>query len=55
MAVLIEETFGRAKLIDCLCDPAALLAAYNEAAAKRNAQTSEAMALWSADLLKRLD
>jgi hypothetical protein len=54
-AVLIEETFGRAKLIDCLCDPAGLLVAYNEAAAKRSAQTGEALALWSPELLKRLE
>jgi len=54
MAVLIEETFGRAKLIDCLCDSAALLAAYNEAAAKRSVRKGETLALWSPDLLKRL-
>lgn len=55
MAVLIEETFGRGKLINCLCDSAALLAAYNEAAAKRSAQAGEALAVWSPELLKRLD
>ena len=55
MAVLIEETFGRAKLIDCLCDPAALLTAYNEAAAKLSVQTGEVLVLWSPELLKRLD
>jgi hypothetical protein len=53
-AVLIEKTFGRAKLIDCLCDSAAFLVAYNEAAAKHNAQTREGLAVWSAGLLKRL-
>jgi hypothetical protein len=55
MAVLIEETFGRAKLIDCLCDSAGLLVAYNEAAAERNAQTREGLAVWSPDLLKWLE
>lgn len=55
MAVLVEETFGRAKLIGCLCDPAALLAAYNEAAAQRSAQAGEVLAVWSPELLKRLD
>jgi len=54
MAVLIEETFGRKKLIDCLCNPAALLAAYNEASTKRSRQTGDVLALWSPDLLKRL-
>jgi hypothetical protein len=55
MAVLIETTFGRAKLIDCLCEPMALLVAYNEAAAKRRAQTGEVLAVWSPELLKRLE
>jgi len=53
-AVLIEKTFGRAKLIDCLCDSAAFLAAYNEAAAKHNARAKEMLAAWSPDVLKRL-
>jgi len=55
MVVVIEKTFGRAKLIDCLCDPAALLTAYNEAAAKHKALSDESLALWSPELLKRLD
>jgi len=55
MAVLIEETFGRSKLIDCLCDSAAFLAAYNEAAAKRSNQTGEVLAPWSQEFLKRLN
>jgi hypothetical protein len=54
MAAVIEKTFGRAKLIDCLCDPVAFLAAYNEAAAKHNAITGESLAIWSPLLLKRL-
>jgi hypothetical protein len=52
---LIEGTFGREKLINCLCDSAVLLAAYNEAAAKRSAQTGVVLAVWSPELLKRLD
>jgi hypothetical protein len=55
MCVLIEETFGRARLIDCLCRPAALLFAYNDAAAKRSVQAGETLAVWSLDLLKRLE
>ena len=55
MAVLIEDTFGREKLINCLCDSAALLAAYSEAAAKRSAQAGEALAAWSSEFLKRLE
>jgi hypothetical protein len=55
MAAVIEKTFGRARLIDCLCDPMAFLAAYNEAAAKHNAATGDSLALWSAQLTKRLN
>jgi len=55
MAAVIEKTFGRAKLIDCLCNPVAFLAAYNEAAGKHNAATGESLALWSAPLMKRLN
>lgn len=54
MAVLIEKTFGRARLIGCLCDPAGFLAAYNDAAAEHNARTGESLALWSPQLLGRL-
>jgi hypothetical protein len=55
MMVTIEKTFGRAKLIDCLCDPAAFLALYNEAAAKHNAMTGESLAVWSGSLMGRLN
>ena len=54
MAALIEDTFGRARLIDCLCDSAAFLAAYNEAAAKQGAQPGKSAALWSPELLRRI-
>lgn len=55
MAVLIEKTFGREKLIDCLFDSVALLTAYNEAATEWTAKTGEGLALWSPELLKRLN
>lgn len=54
MAVMVEREFGRNRLISCLCNPAAFLAAYNEAAARRNAATGESLALWSPELLRRL-
>jgi hypothetical protein len=53
MAAMIEKAFGRTRLIGFLCDPAAFLAAYNEAAAKENAKSGESLALWSPDLLGR--
>ncbi|MGB7294168.1 MAG: DUF5700 domain-containing putative Zn-dependent protease, partial [Candidatus Aminicenantales bacterium] len=54
MAVVIEKTFGRTRLIDSLCNPAAILGLYNEAAAKHNTRTGESLALWSPELLKGL-
>lgn len=36
MSVIIEKTFGRAKLIECICDQRKLLPTYNSAVAKYN-------------------
>jgi hypothetical protein len=47
MSVLIEKTFGRAKLIECICDQRKLLLTYNKAAAKHNRRSSEPLILWS--------
>jgi len=51
MSVLIEKTYGRAKLIECMCDQRALLATYNRAAAKHNRKAREPLALWSNTVL----
>lgn len=51
MAVLIEKTYGRAKLIECMCDPRKLLPTYNKAAAKYNHKSREPLALWSASII----
>jgi len=48
MSVVIEKTFGRAKLIECFCDQRKLLATYNEAAAKHN------LPLWSKSIVDAL-
>lgn len=47
MAVLIEKTYGRAKLIECMCDQRLLLPTYNQAAAKHNRNSRKPLALWS--------
>ncbi len=54
MSVVIEKTYGREKLIECICDQRKLLPLYNKAAAKRNRRACEPLALWSDALLKRL-
>ena len=51
MSVLIEKTFGRRKLIECICDQQKLLPTYNKAAAKYNRRAHEALALWSEQLI----
>jgi hypothetical protein len=50
MSVVIEQTFGRARLIESFCDQRKLLATYNEAAAKQNRNSREPLALWSTAL-----
>ena len=51
MSVLIEKTYGRAKLIKCICDQRKLLQTYNKAAAKHNRKSGAPVALWSASVL----
>src|SRR5947207_11034558 len=46
MAVLIEKTYGRVKLIECMCDPLKLFHTYNEAAAKYNRHARKPLAIW---------
>jgi hypothetical protein len=48
MAVLIEKTYGRAKLIECMCDQRLLLSTYNQAATKYNRTARTPLVLWSA-------
>ena len=54
MSVLIEKTFGRAKLIESFCDQRQLFSTYNEAAEKHNRTSAKPLALWSASLLDGL-
>jgi len=55
MAVLIEKTYGRAKLIECMCDQRLLLSTYNRAATKHNRHTHHPLALWSAPVLNAVN
>lgn len=47
MSVLIEKTYGRARLIQCMCDQRLLLSTYNRAAVKYNRTARKPLALWS--------
>jgi hypothetical protein len=51
MSVLIEKTFGRDKLLECICDQRKLLSTYNKAAAKHNRTSREPLALWSDEVI----
>ncbi len=55
MAVVIEKTFGRAKLVEVFCDPRKLLPAYNAAVKKYNRQNKTRLAVWSKDLIVKLE
>jgi hypothetical protein len=52
MSVVIEKTYGRARLIECFCDQRKLLATYNQAAAKYNRRSNAPLALWSDSVIK---
>jgi hypothetical protein len=54
MAVVIEKTYGRRKLIQCFCDQRKLLPTYNRAAARLNRVSHERLARWSASVIKRV-
>lgn len=54
MAVVVERKYGRATLINCMVDPRELLSRYNSAAVELNRRQSEQLALWSPELLARI-
>jgi hypothetical protein len=54
MAVTIETSLGRERLIDCMRDPRLFLATYNEAAMLHNRNATVRLVVWSAELLDAL-
>lgn len=54
MSVLIEKTYGREKLIECICDQRKLLSTYNDAARKHNNNAREPLVLWSDSVIMSL-
>ncbi len=55
MSVLIEKTYGRSKLIECICDQRKLLPTYDRAAAKHNRASHEPLALWSTSVINGIE
>lgn len=51
MVTLIEQTYGRKRLIEVMCDQRQLLATYNRAALDYNRKAKEPLATWSDSLL----
>ena len=51
MSVMIEKSYGRARLIECFCDQRKLFSTYNQAAEKHNRNSLEPVALWSKSLV----
>jgi hypothetical protein len=54
MATSIEKVYGRAKLIECMCDQRMLLSTYNRAAKQLNRKLKQPLALWSTTVTKLL-
>lgn len=54
MAVLIEKTYGRAALINYMCDQRRLLEKYNQAAARHNRRFKDQLPLWSTTVIEAL-
>lgn len=51
MAMLIEKIFGRATLLECMCDQRKLLWTYNAAAITINKNLERPLALWSTTVI----
>jgi hypothetical protein len=54
MAAMVERARGREALVKTICDPRALLAAYNEVAAAHPRKDGEGLAVWSPEFLAAL-
>ena len=54
MAWLIEKTYGRATLVECICDQRKLVTTYNRAATLHNRGSKDQLALWSDELISAI-
>lgn len=55
MSFVIEKTYGRTKLIECICDQRKLLPTYNRAVGEYNRKTGEQLVTWSPSFLATLE
>jgi hypothetical protein len=55
MAVIVEKRYGRKRLIECMLDPRELLVSYNQAAKEKNNNRQEKLALWSPELIQKIN
>lgn len=55
MSVVIESTYGRETLIECICDHRKLLITYNRAATIYNRTAEAPLALWSDSLIAAIN
>ncbi|MFY9611892.1 MAG: DUF5700 domain-containing putative Zn-dependent protease [Blastocatellia bacterium] len=54
MSVTIEKTYGRARLIECMCDPRELLATFNKAVVGRNGSVANSLPTWSQAIIRAI-
>jgi len=54
MAVIVEQRYGRATLIDCMIDAREFLTRYNSAATELNHSQKDQLALWSPELIAKI-
>lgn len=54
MAVTIEKTYGRPRLIQAMCNPATLLSTYNAAVKESSGRGNELLPLWSPEIIAAL-
>lgn len=54
MAITIEKTYGRARLIECMCDQRQLLATFNKAVAGSTGSTAMPLSTWSQALIQAI-
>ena len=55
MASVIEQIYGRERLVESFCDNSRLLKTYNSAARKYNHRHEENLAMWSDELLEKFE